>query len=113
MGLVNPQKEVKNSFTMNVSTEFVKTMIILFILSIIIDYFYLGLNECQHLNENSDNVSPEMTLPLLSHATVILGENSVKFKNPTCSFSVQKSVQLPTEKPLEDCNQMSSSKTSD
>lgn len=54
-----------------------------------------------------------MTLPLLSHATVIIGENSVKYKNPTCSFPVQKAVQLPTEKPLEDCNQMSCSKNSD
>ncbi|XP_025208632.1 leucine-rich repeats and immunoglobulin-like domains protein 3 isoform X2 [Melanaphis sacchari] len=56
-------------------------------------------NEClstgQKLNNNVGNLSPEINLPLLTHASVVLGENSVTYKNSKTA------IQLPTAKPNE------------
>lgn len=50
------------------------------------------------------NVSPDLNLPLLSHASVILGKNSVTYKNSNLG-----PAQLPIDtkiENLEDCNQI-------
>lgn len=59
---------------------------------------FVGLNTGQKLNNNVGNLSPEINLPLLTHASVILGENSVKYKH---SKTATLPVQLPTTEPHE------------
>jgi len=56
------------------------------------------LNTGQKLNSNLGNLTPEINSPLLTHASVILGENSVKYKH---SKTATQPVQLPTTEPHE------------
>jgi hypothetical protein len=44
------------------------------------------------MNNNVGNLSPEINLPLLTHASVILGENSVKYKHSHTVSPVQLST---------------------
>lgn len=59
--------------------------------------FLLGLNVCQQLDKDSNDLSPEMNFPLLSTATVVLGENSVKYRHSNTISPVQ----IPAETFLE------------
>jgi len=61
-------------------------------------FIYLGLNAPQKLNNNLGNLSPEINLPLLTHASVVLGENSVMYRN---SKTPTLPVQLPIKEPCE------------
>jgi len=56
------------------------------------------LNVPQKLNNNVGNLSPEINLPLLTHATVVLGENSVTYRH---SKTATQPVQLPFKEPNE------------
>lgn len=49
----------------------------------------------QQLNKTEDDLSPEITLPLISNPTVILGENSVKYKH-------SKTTVLPVKLPIKE-----------
>jgi len=56
------------------------------------------LNASQKLNDNAGNVSPEINLPLLTHASVILGENSVTYRHSkTATLPVQLLIKEPNE----------------
>jgi len=60
---------------------------------------FVGLNPCQQLHPTTGGLSHhEITLPLIADGTVVLGENSVFYKNSTSDTS---SIQSPVEKPLE------------
>lgn len=57
---------------------------------------FSGLNGGPKLNNNVGNISPDINLPLLTHASVILGENSVIYRN---SKTATLPVQPPTKEP--------------
>lgn len=54
------------------------------------------MNVTQKLNNNVGNLSPEINLPLLTHASVVLGENSVTYRH---SKTVTQPAQLPIKEP--------------
>lgn len=54
------------------------------------------VNTCPKLNNNVRNLSPEINLPLLTHASVILGENSVIYRH---SKTATPPIQLPIKEP--------------
>jgi len=56
------------------------------------------LNTPQKLNNNVGNLSPEINLPLLTHASVVLGENSVTYRH---SKTATQPVQLRIKEPHE------------
>lgn len=56
------------------------------------------MNASQKLNNNVGNLSPEINLPLLTHASVILGENSVTYRHSkTATPPVQLLIKEPHE----------------
>jgi len=92
--LANPLKEAKNNYSMIVSL-----IIFLKIIKLLNIFFIcLGLNVPQKLTNNVGNLSPEINLPLLTHASVVLGENSVSYRH---SKTVTLPVQLPIKEPKE------------
>lgn len=63
-------------------------------------------------SQTTANVSPDLNLPLLSHASVVLGKNSVAYKNSSVAALPG---QLPPDKScenVEDCNQIICNKDS-
>uniref|UniRef100_A0A2S2QU68 Leucine-rich repeats and immunoglobulin-like domains protein 1 n=1 Tax=Sipha flava TaxID=143950 RepID=A0A2S2QU68_9HEMI len=52
-------------------------------------------NDCLNISQPTVNVSPDPNLPLLSHGSVVLGKNSVVYKNANIGSLP---VQLPAEK---------------
>ncbi|KAL4125958.1 hypothetical protein QTP88_010193 [Uroleucon formosanum] len=57
-----------------------------------------SLNTPQKLNNNLGNLSPEINLPLLTHASVVLGENSVTYRHSkTATLPVQLHIKEPHE----------------
>lgn len=53
------------------------------------------MNGGPKLNNNVGNISPDINLPLLTHASVILGENSVIYRN-------SKTATLPSQSPIKE-----------
>jgi hypothetical protein len=91
VALENLQKEAKNNCTMIVSVNILFYIINSYFLKINNYNFHLGLN----ISQPTVNVSPDPNLPLLSHGSVVLGKNSVVYKNANIGSLP---VQLPAEK---------------
>lgn len=101
MALENLPKGAKNNCTTIVSVNTLFYIKNPYLLKNINLNFHLGLNASQP----TTNVLPDPNLPLLSHASVVLGKSSVAYKNANIGSLP---VQLPTEKlseNIESCNQ--------